>query len=244
MLKMFKKGIYTALLFTSVTLINPKYVEASSNTIHISYDEEDTEYYEYINDNYGEYIENVCTTYGLDPLLFKALAAQEYGIEDNNIVQLSRPIWLEQTITAYNFDTKSYDTILIDDSYFKNPEKNILAGVMILQQDISYFKGNILMGLQSYNYGITATMKCVKEYAEAKDLQVEDVINDHYNIGWIDYVEEYKDGEYADNKYIYNVLENISYPQYSLYSLNEDNTENKLIIKNLNKIKIIHNKTY
>lgn len=204
------------------------------NKLSISYDKSYPENFEYIENNYGPYIEQVSRIYGLSSSLLKAIYSQEFGIKTNNIGQIEESIWNHQTITAYNFETNEYETIKINDDCFFDPYQNIKISSMILQREIYNLNGHILAGIQGYNYGSDVVKNRIKKYAKDNGLSIENILCDQSNLDWLDYIKIYKNGEFGDPNYIEHVLSHIEEDNYSLYIA--------LPNQDMNYIEIIRNK--
>lgn len=143
--------------------------------------------------------------YGIDPYILVALAVGESSGNHENyissarcakagcgIMQIEKP-GISGGITkatAYNFDTKSMETIDVTYSKAINIETNIQIGAMLAASRVAKENYNILMGFQSYNFGEGAFGHVVKAYANATGRTVEEIKNNPGDLGWIPYVQE------------------------------------------------------
>lgn len=113
-----------------------------------------------------EYFMKYGKRYGVDPKLLIAMAAQESSGDHNRylsedrckvagcgIMQIEKPGITIPSLRAYNYDTESYETMIISYEVVKDLEQNIKAGAMQLANRIEEWEGNILLALQAYNFG-------------------------------------------------------------------------------------------
>lgn len=142
---------------------------------------------------YFDKIEKYANMYGLDPELVLALATQERGIHSTEtdrggatgLMQIQNGIWLDNEITAYNFETQSYETVKVTKSKIENLDSNIKIGCMILQDMIHDKDYNILAGVLSYNMGGSNVNKIIKKHSETSGLSRDDILSDQNNCDWL-----------------------------------------------------------
>lgn len=166
--------------------------------------------------------------YGIDPWLLLALAYQESNLchESNlpggshynghgvGLTQQESPNE-EKFVTAYNYQTKSYDTIGVNMENACNLKTNIQICTMKLQCYLLDRNNNVFLALQTYNYGTPMVNRALKLYANETGKTIEQITNDKSDTGWLKYIEDihnfpqryglaYKN--YGDDKYIEHVL--------------------------------------
>lgn len=95
------------------------------------------------------------------------------------------------SVTAFNYNTNQYETEIITMENACDLEKNIKMTVMILQNKLKKYNNNIYVAIQSYNYGDWAMNVILEQYAQENNMSVEDVLNNHEDIGWLKYVEHF-----------------------------------------------------
>lgn len=121
------------------------------------------------NENYMRSLENLHLfekygdIYGVDPYLLVAIAARESGgshYDSNGNVKVGAATGLMQienlgsrSVNAYNFETKTQDHFTVDPSSVKDLESNIKWATMYLASQMQRYNYDVLVGLQSYNYG-------------------------------------------------------------------------------------------
>ena len=160
---------------------------------------------------YGDIINKYATTYGLDPELVLALATQERGIHSNKkdpggatgLMQIQNSVWVGHDLTAYNFNTESYETIKITKEKIEDCETNIKIGCMILQDMIRAKDYNIVAGLLSYNMGGYSVDKILARYQNVSGISRAQVLNNQNDCGWLEYRDIITIG---DRDYVQHVL--------------------------------------
>ncbi len=183
----------------------------------------DNEYMVSLFKKYGE-------MYGVDPYLLIAKAMQESSFNHNaclpgganyngygvGIMQHESPDGRE--IVAHNYETGEDDVMYVTMDNAIDLEMNIKMGAMHFQKCIERNNGNVLIALQSYNYGQGMMNSILSTYAKTKNLTVDAVkmlysdtawleqVNDAHNNAWR-YIGDWK-GYYGDANYIKNVLKN------------------------------------
>lgn len=122
--------------------------------------------------------------WGISPNVIMGMLTQESGgyVEDN-LMQIQFWSWEDQVITVYNFEDDRYENIVltstpekyrnyqniqcINEKDLKNPNTNISVGTILLRKSISYMDGNLLLGIQCYNFG-PGNMKTVLNVVQNK----------------------------------------------------------------------------
>jgi len=146
---------------------------------------------------YGDIIEEQAEKYGLDPVLVLAIATQERGIHSSTmdpggatgLMQIQNSVWVGNSITAYNFETESYETFTITEEKLADCATNIKIGCMILQDTIKNKDYNILAGIQSYNMGGGSVNKILNACATDNGTTKDEILNDPMNCDWLNYRE-------------------------------------------------------
>lgn len=148
----------------------------------------------YIRKEYGDTIKTYANMYGLDDELVIAIASYskktsslEEVDEQGNIGIMNIPFdaWYGQTVTAYNFDIDQEETIVLDEM-LKTTEGNIQAGCAIFQNELKKYNYNILVGLQSYEYGGYYMEQVLSYYAKKVNKTYDQVLNSS-DSGWLKY---------------------------------------------------------
>lgn len=158
--------------------------------------------------NYGSIIEKVSLEYGLDPSVMLAIATQESGVHNINsngpaigLMQIEKSVWNNQDISAFNYNTNSYETQHITTEKLKDLEFNIRVSCMIFQKCLKETNYNIPVAIQMYNYGYGNIIKTMKLYY-GDNINYNEIINDKNN-SWLDARNQIKVG---DKNYLEHVL--------------------------------------
>ena len=99
--------------------------------------------------------------------------------------QIQNGIWLDNEITAYNFNTNSYETVKVTKSKIENVDTNIKIGCMILQDMIHNKDYNILAGVLSYNMGGANVNKILKKHSEESGISRTDILANQNDCDWL-----------------------------------------------------------
>ena len=186
--------------------------ENNISSVSISYnDESECEKAQVAKYNYKNLIEKYSKIYGIDSNLMMAIATQERGIHSQTmdpdgglgLMQIQVSVWRNQNLNAYNFETQSWDHIIVDESKLSDLEYNVKVGCMIFQTYLNDKNYNIIAAIQSYNMGIGSVDKILRYYGSQNNKTKNEVLNNPTDVGWIDYRNIIADG---DSKYIENVL--------------------------------------
>ena len=146
--------------------------------------------------------------YGVDPNLLMAMAAQEssgdhYGNLTGGsaigIMQIEKNVFINKTISAYNFETNEMDKVNITRDTLEDLETNIKVGTIILRNNLEQNNYNIPLALQSYNFGPGNMSKVF----EAAGITKDDARSNITNPKWLDDREVVHAG---DPKYIEHVF--------------------------------------
>lgn len=189
-----------------------------------------------VRKEYGEVISYYALEYGLDKDLVMAIASlngkeghNDYVSENGLIGIMGIPYdaWYGQTVKAYNFNLNEEETVTFDDD-ITTLEGNIKAGCIILQNELKKYQYNILVGLQSYEYGGYSMEQVLSYYAKTINKTYESVLNSS-DINWMKY--RFSIIENGDSEYIEHVLN-----YYNGTGIIEVKKPNQEVLKiNLNK---------
>lgn len=120
---------------------------------------------------YGSIIEKISLEYGLDPNIMLAIATQESGVHNINsngpaigLMQIEKSVWNNQDISAFNYNTNSYETQHITTEKLKDLKFNIRVSCMIFQKCLKETNYNIPVAIQMYNYGYGNILKTISNY--------------------------------------------------------------------------------
>ena len=180
---------------------------------------------DYLSSYEGGLVSKYASDYGVDPNIMVSIAMQEttlnhsacipggdmysgYGV---GLMQLESPSGEE--VTAYNYNTKGWETEYITMDNACDIEKNIKIGCMLFQNKLKENNGNILLSIQSHNYGQPMIdMMMNNLYGTDAD----NVKREYDNISWLSEVKNISDdpgkylddwvGGYGDGNYLENVL--------------------------------------
>lgn len=189
--------------------------------------------------DYIDTFERYGNQYGIDPRLLAAIAAQESsGVHSSRslngaaigLMQIEIKVWQNQKLTAYNFQTKEYETIQVDRESLGESDYNIKVAAMILQNCLVNFQYNIPISLQCYNMGSGNMRKVLKAYCNDVGIEIEDMIQNQVSLEWVSYLKKARGG---DKHYIENVLSFLPDGTELLFTTPDYNTVN-VIIDNVN----------
>lgn len=206
--------------------------EITTETISINA-ENWTENEKYLNAKscYFDSISKIAKTYGIDPNLALALCTHERGIHSSvtdpggavGLFQIQvegKWSWVGKEITAFNFDTNSYETITVTKEKASNLDENIKIGCMIIQDLLVRNNYNVLKAVTEYNYGIK-NLQAVLERCSNETGFSQEELNNMENTEWLKYRNIISGG---DPEYIENVFKYIS--DGTILSFNKINGEN------------------
>lgn len=162
--------------------------------------------------SYREEFQKFGNQYGIDEKLLMAIAAQENsGVHSSTsqngaaigIMQIEMSVWENQEITAYNFNTCSYETVTIEKESLSDCNYNIKIAAMILQSYLMEYQYNLPIALQTYNIGPGNMNKVLTAYSNEIGLEIDNIISNPYDQSWRNYL-NYANG--GDKEYLENVL--------------------------------------
>lgn len=178
----------------------------------------------------GECIQKYSEMYGVDPNVIASICMQEttlqhyeccpggdryfgYGV---GLMQLECPaeqISDAREITAYNYQTNSYDSEYITMENACDLEKNIKIGCMLFQNNLENNNGNILLSIVAHNYGQPMVDLILDStYGDSENVKLQ-----YDNISWLEdmqyahnnpnvYLDNWLESSYGDGEYLKHVL--------------------------------------
>lgn len=215
--------------------INKEKVEVIT-PISISYEDRSLEEkVETTKNNYWNLINKYAKQYGLDPNLVLAIATQEKGIHSSTqdrggatgLMQIQNGVWENEYISAYNFDTNSTEKIYVTKQKISDLDYNIKFGCMYFQNCLEYMNYNVVAAVQCYNMGKGNMDTILKAYSKQTNRSKEQILNDEYDLGWLDYRYIPREG---DPEYIENVFSWLG-EDIELNNIKNDNSIIKTTIK-------------
>ena len=177
------------------TEIMDKNMEFKSNNQNVeifsfNYDNQEASENVIRSNNYINYYIKYGKQYGIDPKLLMAIVSQESsGIHEGFIDEPAvgamqiQNVWNGESVTAYNFNTHSYETEHIDWYSLDDLDLNIKTGTMIFASYLEQLDYDLPKTIAGYNIGIGA----IKSMGDS----------------WQDQIQYYTSG---DNKYYKKVL--------------------------------------
>lgn len=193
---------------------------------------------------YSELINKYSKMYGLDSKLVTAIATQERGIHSGvkdvggatGLMQVQNAIWKGEKLSAYNFETKSRETIIVNEKSLSDVHYNVKVGCMILQTVFKYMNYNTLAAVQCYNMGHGHMDKILNAYSLESGKSIEEILNDVTDTKWMDYRHLVKRGDQEYIEEVFSWLGN----DIELTTKRDDGTEVNFNINTLNQGKSIH----
>ena len=186
--------------------------ESEVQCVSISYEDKScSDKAQNADNKYRSLIDKYSRIYGLDTNLIVALATQERGVHSGvmdaggatGLMQIQNSVWANSEVDAYNFETDSWEKIVVNSDSLSDLNYNIKVGCMIFQTYLREMNYNVLATLQSYNMGPSSVRSIINYYCADTNKAEEEVINNPYDIGWLDYRNLIN---FGDQKYIENVL--------------------------------------
>lgn len=135
-------------------------------------------------ENYYNLISRYAKTYGLDANLVMAIATQERAEHSTEIdpgggiglMQIQYSVWVNQDVTAYNFETGNWETFHITDSNIRELDTNIKIGCMYFQNCLVNMDYNVPAALCAYNWGTTSARNKISQFSQDRGLTVNEVL--------------------------------------------------------------------
>lgn len=229
----------------SILMPLSKSEEKSVPTVSIDYqDRSDTSKAYTTKAYYSELIDKYSKMYGLDSKLVTAIATQERGIHSGvkdvggatGLMQVQNAIWRGEKLSAYNFDTKSIETIVVNEKSLSDVNYNIKVGCMILQTVFKYMNYNTLAAVQCYNMGHGHMDKILNAYSAESGKSKEEILNDVTDTKWMGYRTLITRGDQEYIEEVFSWLGN----DVELTTKKDDGTEVNFNINTLNQGKSMH----
>ena len=175
-----------------------------------------TDKYFVANAYYRDAITKTALTYGIDPQLALAIGIHERGLHSEYVdaggaiglfqIQVEGGWnWENKQITAYNFDTNSYETVTITKDSVSDVFQNIKVGCMMIQDILVRNNYNVLKSVTEYNYG-SENLRYVLERCSNDTGYRTDELNSMNNQEWLNYRNVIHGG---DPNYLENVFKYI-----------------------------------
>ena len=176
-------------------------------------DENFNQKYNDCKENYYDSISQIASTYGIDPEVALALACHERGYHSGEVdsggglglfqIQIEGGWnWDGKDVTAYNFDTNSYETYTIHKENIRDLDNNIKVAMMIFQNCLTANDYNVALAVQQYNYGISYMNTIVRQTCNDYGFDRSHFDNPN-NLEWLNYREMISGG---DSHYLENVF--------------------------------------
>lgn len=165
---------------------------------------------------YRDAITKIASTYGIDPQLALAIGIHERGLHSEYVdaggaiglfqIQVQGGWnWNGRQITAYNFDTESYETVTITADSVSDVFENIKVGCMIIQDMLIRNNYNVLKTVTEYNYGADNLRYVIENCSYDTGYRI-DELNSMDNLEWLNYRNLIHGG---DPNYLENVFKYI-----------------------------------
>ena len=194
---------------------------------------------------YEDLFEKYANRYGLDKNLLIALAAQESSGEhyDNlregkpaaGIMQVEKSVWVNSSISAYNFETGQMETVKITQEKINDLEGNIQVGSMILRSNLESNNYNIPLALQTYNFGTGNMNKVLKTCAELENIDESNMRQNPTENAWLNYRAFLNTG---DSKYVEHVFSYLGKDEIKVQKRNNETVKvalaNDHVLENAN----------
>lgn len=195
--------------------LQTKYGEYDRNRIMIGARVNQNRMQELFASDHGKIIMETAKTYGVDPYLLAAKGLTESNLDHEaccpngknyngygvGAFQLESPDG--RTVKAWNFEKNCEDTLSITMENATDFTKNTQAAAMYLQNRLFLYHNNIYLALQSYNYGEYMMNLVIHDYAKAKGITEEEVIQNTNDLGWLEIVQDIHENP---NDYYYRVM--------------------------------------
>lgn len=170
--------------------------ELDEVVVSISYDDRShTEKATITKSYYGDLIEKYSKQYGLDPKIVIGIATQERGVHSGvkdaggatGLMQIQVGVWRNQPLTAFNYNTNSKETIVVNEGMLSDVDYNVKVGCMIFQNNIKEMKNNMLAAIQCYNLGSNNMRKILNAYSNNTGRSIDTILADINDNGWLEY---------------------------------------------------------
>lgn len=168
---------------------------------------------------YENIFEKYANRYGIDKNLLMALAAQESTGEHysnlgigpaEGIMQIEKHIHVGSTVSAYNFETLSVDSIVVTNDNLQNLDSNIQIGTMIFRECLENNNYNIPLALQTYNFGAGNMSKVLSTCSSFENKDIESMTNNPTDNTWLNYRSYLDIGDPEYVEHVFSYLDNNS----------------------------------
>lgn len=183
---------------------------------------------------YYDIISKYAKMYGVDADLMTAIATQEKGVHSSEIdpgggiglMQIQYDVWVGNNVSAYNFDTKSSDTLPVTKDNIGELKTNIKIACMYFQNCLVSMNYNVPAALCAYNWGISGAQTRIISYSEERGLTLNEVLRTN-DASWVNLFGVEGDASLAYPKLV------LSYYDISSPIINEkiDSEGNEIFIK-------------
>lgn len=201
-------------LSNDISIVEKNIEEENINMIEVDFeDRTDTEKFKVTKAYYKDIITRISKKYGIDPQIMLAIATQESGIHkiDENtpaigLMQIEKSVWVGETITAFNYESNSNESVYITKETLENLEFNIQVACMHFQKCLKDSKYNLPIAIQMYNYGYGNLNKTLKMCYNNIDLRNVELIEDNE---WLNYRENISAGDKLYLEHILSYIEDL-----------------------------------
>ena len=140
---------------------------------------------------YDDLFDKYARRYGLDKNLLAAIAAQESS--GNHYSHLNGPgyglmqieyVHFGETLSAYNYETKTNDSITVTKESVSDLETNIKIGAIILRNELTRFNCNIPLAVAAYNLGSGNINTVLKNTSNRTGVSIDSMKNDPNGNVW------------------------------------------------------------
>lgn len=204
----------------------------------INYDFErclDSSDFKYVDETYGDLINEVCEKYGLSPSLIKAMITQESSGVNPNLMQIQFDSWIDMLLVSHDFvndkevklvltDTPeeySDDVITISRDELLDPKTNISVGTVIFREVAAYYDYNIPLSIQAYNFGIGNMDNVISQLSYVTNESYDSIVADKNEIDYMNYTNIINAGDY---EYLYHVMRYVDSDNLYISYLDENNS--------------------
>ena len=210
-------------------------IDEDNNQINYEFDREtDSSDFKYVDETYGDLVDEVGKKYGVSPSLIKAMITQESSGVNPNLMQIQFDSWIDMLLVTHDFvndkDVKlvltdnpeeySDDVITISRDELLNPNTNISVGTVLLRETASYYDYNIPMSIQAYNFGIGNMDKVINQLAYVTNDTYDGVVANKNDIDYMNYTNIINVGDF---EYLYHVMRYVDSSDINISYLDENN---------------------
>lgn len=227
-------------------------VDVPDNQINYEFDRDiDNSDFRYVDETYGDLVNEVGKKYGVSPSLIKAMITQESSGVNPNLMQIQFDSWIDMLLVSHDFindkDVKivltdnpseySDDVITISRDELLNPKTNISVGTVILREVAAYYDYNIPLSIQAYNFGIGNMDKVINQLSYITNDSYDSIVSDQNEIDYMNYTNVINAGDY---EYLFHVMRYVDSSDIYISYLDENNSicDNKVQINSDSDAKV------